>query len=104
VGVLACLVFYGANPTSFLARLLNSAPAIAVGAWSYSIFLWHAPAHYAVTAMFSVYGHPIQTLNVTAARLLMMVTMLGVVCLSALTFNCLECALRFALLREARGN
>jgi hypothetical protein len=41
VGVLACLVFYGANPTSFLARLLNSAPAIAVGAWSYSIFLWH---------------------------------------------------------------
>jgi peptidoglycan/LPS O-acetylase OafA/YrhL len=90
VGVLACLVYYGANPTTLLARLLNSAPAIAVGAWSYSIFLWHAPAHYAVMAMFSAYGHPTQTLDATAARLLMMATMLGVVCLSALTFNCFE--------------
>jgi peptidoglycan/LPS O-acetylase OafA/YrhL len=90
VGVLAYLVYYGANPTTLLARLLNSAPAIAVGAWSYSIFLWHAPVHYAVMAMFSAYGHPIQTLDVTAARLLMMATMLGVVCLSALTFNCFE--------------
>jgi peptidoglycan/LPS O-acetylase OafA/YrhL len=90
VGVLGCLVYYGANPTSFLARMLNSAPAIAVGAWSYSIFLWHAPAHYAVAAVFSAFGHPTQTLDVTAARLLMMATMLGVVCLSALTFNCFE--------------
>lgn len=90
VGVLACLLYYGANSTTLLARLLNSAPAIAVGAWSYSIFLWHAPAHYAVMAIFSAYGHPTQTLDVTAARLLMMATLLGVVCLSALTFNCFE--------------
>jgi peptidoglycan/LPS O-acetylase OafA/YrhL len=90
VGVLAYLLYYGANSTTLLARLLNSAPAIAVGAWSYSIFLWHAPAHYAVMAIFSAYGHPTQTLDVTAARLLMMATLLGVLCLSALTFNCLE--------------
>jgi peptidoglycan/LPS O-acetylase OafA/YrhL len=90
VGALACLLYYGANSTTLLARLLNSAPAIAVGAWSYSIFLWHAPAHYAVMAIFSAYGHPTQTLDVTAARLLMMATLLGVLCLSALTFNCFE--------------
>ena len=100
VGVLACVIYYGAKPTTFLARLLNSAPAVAVGAWSYSIFLWHAPAHYAVMAMFSAYGHPTQTLDVTAARLLMMATMLGVVCLSALTFKYFEVPAR-DLIRRA---
>jgi peptidoglycan/LPS O-acetylase OafA/YrhL len=90
VGVFAYLVYYGANPTTLLARVLSSAPAIAIGAWSYSIFLWHAPAHYAVMAMFSAYGHPTETLDVTTARLLMLATMLAVVCLSALTFNCFE--------------
>jgi peptidoglycan/LPS O-acetylase OafA/YrhL len=90
VGVLAYLVYYGARPTTSLARLLSSGPAIAMGAWSYSIFLWHAPTHYAVMAMFSAYGHPVETLDVTTARLLMLATMLAVVCLSALTFNCFE--------------
>jgi len=90
VGVLAYLVYYGPNQTTPFGRLLNSAPAIAVGAWSYSIFLWHAPVHYAVMAMFSAYGRPTQTLDVTTARLLMLATMLTVVCLSALTFNCFE--------------
>jgi peptidoglycan/LPS O-acetylase OafA/YrhL len=90
VGILACLVYYGAHTTTVLARLLSSAPAIAMGAWSYSIFLWHAPAHYAVMALFSAYGHPTETLGITAARLLMLGTMLAVVCLSALTFNCFE--------------
>jgi peptidoglycan/LPS O-acetylase OafA/YrhL len=41
-------------------------------------------------ALFSAYGHPTETLGVTAARLLMLGTMLAVVCLSALTFNCFE--------------
>ena len=100
VGVLAYLVYYGVNATTLLARLLSSAPAIAMGAWSYSIFLWHAPAHYAVMAMFSAYGHPTETLDVTTARLLMLATMLAVVCLSALTFNCFEVPAR-RLIRRA---
>jgi peptidoglycan/LPS O-acetylase OafA/YrhL len=100
VGVLAYLVYYGVNTTTLLARLLSSAPAIAMGAWSYSIFLWHAPAHYAVMAVFSAYGHPTETLDVTNARLLMLATMLAVVCLSALTFNCFEVPAR-RLIRRA---
>lgn len=107
VGVLACVVYYSVIPTSYLARLLNSAPAIAVGSWSYSIFLWHAPVHYAVMAMFSACGHPTQALGVTAARLLMMTTMLGVVCLSALTFKYFEVParrlIRRRLLQEKRS-
>ena len=90
VGVLGYVVYYGANPTTLLARLLSSGPAIALGAWSYSIFLWHAPTHYAVMAMFSAYGHPVETLDATTARVLMLATMLAVVCLSALTFSCFE--------------
>ncbi len=100
VGVFAYLVYYGANATTLLARLLSSAPAIAIGAWSYSIFLWHVPAHYAVMAMFSAYGHPTETLDVTTARLLMLATMLGVVCLSALTFNCFEVPARRLIRRR----
>jgi peptidoglycan/LPS O-acetylase OafA/YrhL len=90
VGVFAYLIYYGANPTTVLARLLSSPPAIAVGAWSYSIFLWHAPVHYAVMAMASASGHPTETLGVTTARWLMLATMLAVICLSALTFNWFE--------------
>jgi peptidoglycan/LPS O-acetylase OafA/YrhL len=90
VGVLACLVYYGVNATTLLARLLASAPAIAIGAWSYSIFLWHAPAHYAVMALFAAYGHPTGTLEVATTRWLMLGTVLAVVGLSALTFNCFE--------------
>jgi peptidoglycan/LPS O-acetylase OafA/YrhL len=100
VGVLAYLVYYGANATTLLARLLGSAPAIAIGAWSYSIFLWHAPAHYAVMAMFSAFGHPTGTLGVTAARLLMLATMLAVIGLSALTFNCFEVPARRLIRRK----
>ena len=100
VGALAYLVYYGVNSTTLLARLLSSAPAIAMGAWSYSIFLWHAPAHYAVMAVFSAYGHPTETLDVTNARWLMLATMLAVVCLSALTFNCFEVPAR-RLIRRA---
>jgi peptidoglycan/LPS O-acetylase OafA/YrhL len=99
VGVLAYLVYYGVNATTLLARLLSSAPAIAMGAWSYSIFLLHAPVHYAVMAMFSAYGHPTETLGVTTARLLMLATMLAVVCLSALTFNYFEVPARRLLRR-----
>jgi peptidoglycan/LPS O-acetylase OafA/YrhL len=107
VGVFAYLIYHGANPTTFVARLLRSAPAIAVGAWSYSIFLWHAPVHYAVMAIFSAAGHPTETLDVTTARWLMLVTMLAVICLSALTFNCFEVParrlIRRTLLRADRS-
>jgi peptidoglycan/LPS O-acetylase OafA/YrhL len=90
VGVFAYLIYYGVNGTTLLARLLDSAPALAMGAWSYSIFLWHVPVHYAVMAMFSAYGHPTETLDVATARLLILATSVAVVCLSALTFHYFE--------------
>jgi peptidoglycan/LPS O-acetylase OafA/YrhL len=90
VGVFACLVYWGVNTTSPLARLLGCRPAIALGAWSYSIFLWHVPVHYGVMVMFSAYGHPTDTLGIMRARLLILATMVGVIGLSALTFNFFE--------------
>jgi peptidoglycan/LPS O-acetylase OafA/YrhL len=105
VGVLAYLVYYGVNATTLLARVLSSAPAIAIGAWSYSIFLWHAPVHYAVMALFSAHGHPTETLDLATARWLVLGTLLAVVGLSALTFNCFEVParrfIRRTLLRKA---
>jgi peptidoglycan/LPS O-acetylase OafA/YrhL len=90
VGVFACLVYWGVNTMSPLARLLGSRPAMALGAWSYSIFLWHVPVHYGVMAIFSASGHPTETLGIMRARLLMLATMVGVIGLSALTFNFIE--------------
>jgi peptidoglycan/LPS O-acetylase OafA/YrhL len=90
VGVFAYLVYYGVKETTLLARVLSSAPALAMGAWSYSVFLWHVPVHYAVMAMCAACGHPTQALNVATARLLMLATMVAVICLSALTFNYFE--------------
>jgi peptidoglycan/LPS O-acetylase OafA/YrhL len=90
VGVLACLILYGIDPTTMLARLLNSGPAVALGAWSYSIYLWHAPTHYAVMAVFSALGHPTSNLDTSSAKLLMLATILAVVGLSAFTFKYFE--------------
>ena len=107
VGVFACLVCYGANTTTLSARLLSSTPAIAMGAWSYSVFLWHAPVQYAVMAGFSACGYPTETLDAITARWLMLSTMLAVVCLSALTFNYFEVparrVIRRTLLRAKRS-
>jgi peptidoglycan/LPS O-acetylase OafA/YrhL len=103
VGVFACLVSYGANAKTILARSLGSGPAIAIGAWSYSIFLLHAPVHYAVMAGFSAYGYPTATLDVATARWLMLSTMLAVVCLSTLTFDYFEVPARRAIRRALLG-
>jgi peptidoglycan/LPS O-acetylase OafA/YrhL len=94
VAVFAYLIYAVVNGDTLPSRLLNSAPATAVGAWSYSIYLWHAPVHYAVMAGFAAAGRPVETLDPAHARLLLPATMVCVVCLSAFTFKYFEAPMR----------
>ncbi len=41
----ACLIYHSVNATNLFARLLNSLPLVALGNWSYSVYLLHAPMH-----------------------------------------------------------
>jgi peptidoglycan/LPS O-acetylase OafA/YrhL len=90
VGVLAYVVYYGVNATTLLARVLSSAPAVAMGAWSYSIFsMARARALRCHGDVFSVWSSDRDS-GRHYRRLLTLASMLTVVCLSALTFNCFE--------------
>jgi peptidoglycan/LPS O-acetylase OafA/YrhL len=95
----ACLIHYATDATTWLARLMDSGPALALGAWSYSIYLWHVPTHYAVMALFAASGHPVQALSMTSARQLALVTALAVIALSALSFHYFEVPMRRAVRR-----
>ena len=81
--------------------MLNSAPAVALGAWSYSLYLWHVPVHYAVMSVFAAGGHPVETLSLVEARWLMLATMLAVVYLSYVSFTHFEVPVRRWLRRAA---
>jgi peptidoglycan/LPS O-acetylase OafA/YrhL len=94
-----CLISYSVNTTGALGRLLNSRLSVALGNWSYSIYLWHVPTHYAVMAMFAASGYPISNLGVSSARLLILATAPGVVGLSAVTYQYFETPVRRFLLR-----
>jgi peptidoglycan/LPS O-acetylase OafA/YrhL len=102
VGAFACLIYYAVNASTVLGRLLSTRAAVALGAWSYSIYLWHAPTHYAFMAMFAAIGFPTSLLNAWIARLLILVTALTVVGLSALSFNYFEVPVRRWLRRTLR--
>jgi peptidoglycan/LPS O-acetylase OafA/YrhL len=82
-----------------LGRMLSVRPVAALGAWSYSIYLLHAPTHYAVMAAFAAIGHPTDALDASSARALLLVTALAVLGLSALTFHFFEVPARRWLLR-----
>jgi peptidoglycan/LPS O-acetylase OafA/YrhL len=99
VGAFGCLISYGVNTTDAFGRLLNSRLSIALGDWSYSIYLWHAPTHYAVMATFASSGYPISTLGMSSARLLLLATAFGVVGLSAVSYLYFETPLRRLLSR-----
>lgn len=91
VGAFGCLVSYGArNTTDRVGKLLNSRPLVALGNWSYSIYLWHAPGHYAVMAAFAAIGYPVTQLGLTSSRLLLFTTALAVVTLSAFHYRYFE--------------
>jgi peptidoglycan/LPS O-acetylase OafA/YrhL len=90
VGGLVCLIGYSVKAMDALGRLLNSRLSIALGDWSYSIYLWHAPTHCFVMATFAATGHSIVSLGSSSARLLVLATCLGIVGLSASTYKYLR--------------
>ena len=96
VGVLVCLISYSVKAMDSFGRLLNSRLLVALGNWSYSIYLWHVPTHYAVMATFAASGYPISDLGLLSARLLILATALGVVGLSAVSYQYFETPVRRA--------
>jgi peptidoglycan/LPS O-acetylase OafA/YrhL len=89
-----CLIYHAASTKDTYGRLLNSRPLIALGNWSYSIYLWHAPTHYAVMASFAAIGLPVNNLGLLSSRLLLLVTGLAVVGLSAFSYQYFEIPVR----------
>jgi peptidoglycan/LPS O-acetylase OafA/YrhL len=96
VGAFACLIYYCVAATDPLTRVLNSGPAVALGTWSYSIYLWHVPTHYTVMAIFGAIGIPLSVLGVSSSRLLILATTLGVIGLSAVHYKLFEAPVRHA--------
>jgi peptidoglycan/LPS O-acetylase OafA/YrhL len=100
VGAFGCLIYFCANATDAFGRLLDSRPFRALGNWSYSIYLWHVPTHYAVMIAFAGIGYPLRNLDLLSARLLLLVTALAVVGLSALHYQYFELPVRRFMLRS----
>jgi peptidoglycan/LPS O-acetylase OafA/YrhL len=99
VGALAWLMYFGVATETLLDRVVNSRLAVTLGAWSYSIYLWHAPMHYAVMSTFAAVGHPTNALPPSSARVLLVTTVFAVVGLSAFTFRYFEMPVRRLMLR-----
>jgi peptidoglycan/LPS O-acetylase OafA/YrhL len=97
VGAFACLIYYCATATDPITRILNLGPAVAVGTWSYSIYLWHVPVHYAVMALFVMIGIPVGPFGVLSSRLLMLATTFGLIGLSAIHYKFVEAPVRRAI-------
>jgi peptidoglycan/LPS O-acetylase OafA/YrhL len=99
VGSFGCVVYYCANAKEDVAvRLLNSRPSVALGNWSYSIYLWHAPTHYGVMTLFAAFGYSISDLSLVNARLLVLATSLTVVGISAVHYRYFETPMRRLIL------
>jgi peptidoglycan/LPS O-acetylase OafA/YrhL len=98
VGAFACLIYYCVNARDAVTRLLDSRPAVALGNWSFSIYLWHAPTHYVVMAMFAAMGLPVSLLGQYGARLLLLATTVIVVAVSAASYQYFETPLRRVIL------
>jgi len=103
IGAFACLITYGVDSTNSLGRLLNSRPSVALGNWSYSIYLLHAPTHYTVMAILAASGHPVSNLGLSRARLLSLATTVAVLGLSAVTYRYFETPVRRLIIRATAG-
>jgi peptidoglycan/LPS O-acetylase OafA/YrhL len=97
VGAFACLIYYCAVATDPLTRILNSGPSVALGRWSYSIYLWHVPTHYTVMALFAAIGIPISSLGISSSRLLILAATLIVIGFSAAHYRFFEAPVRRAI-------
>jgi peptidoglycan/LPS O-acetylase OafA/YrhL len=94
VGAFACVIYYGAKATDVFGKILNARPLVALGNWSYAIYLWHAPTHYAVMIAFAAAGFPVSNLGLISSRLLVAATAILVVGLSALHYRYFETPIR----------
>jgi len=102
VSGLGCFISYGVNATGAFALLLNSSPLIALGNWSYSIYMWHAPIHYGVMVALNVAGYPSETLSKSTARFLILLTGLVVIWFSATSYRYLELGVRHSVVSLGR--
>ena len=99
-----CLIYHAASTNDAYGRLLNSPPLVALGNWSYSIYLWHAPTHYAVMASLAAIGLPVNNLNLLNSRLVLLVTGLAVIGLAAFNYEYFEIPVRrFVLYSHPSG-
>jgi peptidoglycan/LPS O-acetylase OafA/YrhL len=100
VGAFACLIYYCVNaPDSLAGKILNSVPSVALGKWSYSVYLWHVPTHFAVMAALAALGHPVSALSVLNARLLIVLMTAVVVTIAAFHYEYFEMPMRHLIVK-----
>jgi peptidoglycan/LPS O-acetylase OafA/YrhL len=97
IGAFVCLIYYCVDATDIVGSFLNSRSSVALGNWSYSIYLWHAPMHFAVMNAFAACNYPVENLRQLSARLLIIGTALTVVALAAFSYKYFEVPIRRAL-------
>jgi peptidoglycan/LPS O-acetylase OafA/YrhL len=95
----ACFIYYSVSADDLPTKLLNSHISVALGNWSYSIYLLHAPVHFAVMVAFAACQHPVSQLDLRSARILLFGTAFVVVALAAVHNRFIEMPLRHWLLR-----
>ena len=100
VGAFGCLIYYAANATDVFGRLLSSQPLVTLGNWSYGIYLWHAPTHYAVMISLIALGYPVSGLSQSTSRLLLFSTAALVVGIAAFHYRYFETPLRRFIMRS----
>ena len=70
--------------------ILDSRPLRALGNWSYGIYLWHAPAHFAIAAIITAFGVNLASLDCVGSLLLTLAILILIISLSAFTHQWLE--------------
>ena len=90
----AFLIIYCSHSTTLFTTILESNPLVALGNWSYSVYLWHVPVYLAVMVGFAAKHHPVSQLNQPSARLLLLATMLAVVGLAGIHYRYVEIPIR----------
>ncbi|HXW70030.1 MAG TPA: acyltransferase [Methylocella sp.] len=95
----ACAISHIIRNSDMIGRLLNSRIPTALGNWSYSIYLWHVPVHYTITTAIISSGCSLGDLGKWKARLLICLTVFGVIGLSAASYRYFEVPMRHLILR-----